>query len=146
MITVMSVEAHICQFLQSCRSDLSCLWHVGEAFICLLTAALRVGVQLQSCNVSVPAQSVNELRVWGPAEPRKGFVVNLGGTEPSQVAARGEVVVQRGHQRRLLVYLQQEAKLKGCRERGQTVGHHYRLSSGVPGNSQMTGLDAFNRE
>lgn len=145
MITFMSVEAHMCQFLQSCRSDLSCsLWHVGEAFICLLTAALRVGVQLQSCNVSVPAQSVNELRVWGPAEQRKGFLVNLGGTEPSQVAARGEVVVQLGHQRRLLIYLQQEAKLKGCRKRGQTVGHHYRLSSGVSG--RMTGLDDFNRE
>lgn len=111
----------ICNFWLSCRSDLIC----SRAFICLLTAALRVGVQLQSCNVSVPAQSMNEPWVWGPTEQRKGFLVSLWGTETSQVAAWGEVVVQRSTQRRLLVYLQQEAKLKGCRKRGQMVGHHY---------------------
>lgn len=58
-----------------------------HAVIRLLTAAL--GVQVQGCYVSVPAQSVNVLRVWGPAEELKGFLVGLGGAEPSQVAARG---------------------------------------------------------
>lgn len=60
-----------------------------HAVIRLLTAALGVQVLVQGCYVSVPAQSVNVLRVWGPAEELKGFLVGLGGAEPSQVAARG---------------------------------------------------------
>ena len=85
----------------------------------LLTAAVRVRVQLQSCDVRVPAQGVNEPRVWGPAQQREGFPVGPGEAEASQVAARGQVVVQRRRQRRLLLYLQQEAKLKGCRKEGR---------------------------
>lgn len=65
----------------------------------------------------VPAQGVNLLRVWRLAEENKGFVVGLGGAEPSQVAARGEVVIQGRRQRGLLAYLKQEAKLKGCRNK-----------------------------
>lgn len=65
----------------------------------------------------VPAQGVNLLWVWRLAEENKGFVVGLGGTEPCQVAARGEVVVQGCCQRGLLAYLKQEAKLKGCRNK-----------------------------
>lgn len=53
----------------------------------LLTAALREEVQLQGCYVSVPAQSVDMVRVWGPVEEIKGFLVGLGGAEPRQVAA-----------------------------------------------------------
>lgn len=44
-------------------------------------------------------------RVWGPAEEFKGRVVGLGGAEPSQVAARGQVVIQGHCQRGLLIYL-----------------------------------------
>lgn len=58
-----------------------------HAFNCLLTAALRAEVLLQGCYVSVPAQSVHMLWIWGPAEELKGFLVGLGGAEPSQVAA-----------------------------------------------------------
>lgn len=57
------------------------------------------------------------LRFWGLADAHKGFLIGLGGAEPSQVAARGEVVIQGRHQHGLLVYLQQEAKLKGCRNK-----------------------------
>lgn len=128
--TITFMQAHMAFLVElqvrSAQLSLAPWWRL-HAFICLLTAALRVGVQLQSCNVSVPAHGMNEPWVWGPAEQRKGFLVSLGGTETSQVAAWGEVVVQSGPQRRLLVYLQQEAKLKGCRKRGQMVGHHYRL-------------------
>lgn len=84
-------------------------------FICLLTAALGADVLPQGRYVSVPAQSVNVLRVGGPAEERKGFPVGLGGAEPGQVAARGQVVIQSHRQSCFLMYLQQEAKLKGCR-------------------------------
>lgn len=65
----------------------------------------------------VPAQGMNLLRVWRLAEENKGFVVGLGGAEPRQVAARGEVVIQGRRQRGLLAYLKQEAKLKGCRNK-----------------------------
>lgn len=61
MITFMQAHMSFLVELQV-RSDLFSLtpWLRLHAFICLLTAALRVGVQLQSCNVSVPAQSMNE--------------------------------------------------------------------------------------
>lgn len=65
----------------------------------------------------VPAQGVNLLRFWRLAEENKGFVVGLGGAEPRQVAARGEVVIQSRCQHGLLAYLKQEAKLKGCRNK-----------------------------
>lgn len=90
---------HACQCLQKGRLELLfsflpqhpgwCVRDPVSPFICLLTAALRVEVLLQGCYVSVPAQSVNVLRVWGPAEEHKGFLVGLGGAEPSQVAAQG---------------------------------------------------------
>lgn len=86
--------AHACQCLQKGRLEPLFYFPPDKvppvhAFICLLTAALRAQVLLQGCYVSVPAQSVNVLRVWGPAEELKGFLVGLGGAEPSQVAARG---------------------------------------------------------
>lgn len=37
--------------------------------------------------MSVPAQSVDMLWIWGSVEELKGFLVDLGGAEPSQVAA-----------------------------------------------------------
>lgn len=104
----------------------------GDAAARLLTAALGVCVPLQRCDVPVPAQSVDQARVWGPPQQRPGRPVGLGGAEASQVAAGGQVVVERRRQRRLLLYLQQEAKLKGCRERGQTGEDHYRRGLRAP--------------
>lgn len=101
--------------------DASRLRDVTSVFVRLLTAALRAEVLLQSCYVSVPAQSVNVSRVWGPAEELKGFLVGLGGAEPGQVAARGEVVIQGRRQRGLLTYVQQEAKVKGCRNKRANI-------------------------
>lgn len=74
------------------------------AFHRLLTAALWVEI-LQGCYVSVPAQSVHVLWIWGPAEELKGFLVGLGGAEPCEVAARGKVVIQGHCQGGLLTYL-----------------------------------------
>lgn len=123
----------------------------SHVFICLLTAALGADVLLQGCYVSVPAQSVNVLRVGGPAEERKGFLVGLGGAEPSQVAARGEVLIQSHCQCCFLIYLQQEAKLKGCRNKRAKV--RTELPAGLqqpektahlPCNSGTTGPDVVN--
>lgn len=68
-----------------CHTHLAC-GPVG-AFGRLLTAAVCVEVLLQSCYVSEPAQNVDMLWIWGPVEELKGFLVSLGGAEPSQVAA-----------------------------------------------------------
>lgn len=94
----------------------------------LLTAAVGADVLLQRRYVSVPAQGVNLLRVWRLAEENKGFVVGLGGAEPSQVAARGEVVIQGRCQRGRLACLKQEAKLKGCRNKSL-----HRITTPAPG-------------
>lgn len=87
----------------------------------LLTAAICGEVLLQGGNVSVPAQSVDVLRVGGSGKEPKGSQVDLGGAETRQVAAWGEVVVQGRGERSLLVNLQQEAKLKGCRNKRADV-------------------------
>lgn len=103
-----------CRFRATLDSPASCS---STSLVCLLTAAVGVDVLLQRRYVPVPAQSVNLLRVWGPAEELKGFLVGLGGAEPRQVAAWGEVVIQGHRQGGLLTYLKQEAKLKGCRNK-----------------------------
>lgn len=103
-----------CRFRATLDTPASCSL---SSLVCLLTAAVGVDVLLQCCYVPVPAQSVNLLRVWGPVEELKGFLVGLGGAEPRQVAAWGEVVIQGHHQDGFLTYLKQEAKLKGCRNK-----------------------------
>lgn len=107
----------------------------------LLTAAVGVDVLLQRRYVSVPAQGVNLLRVWRLAEENKGFAVGLGGAEPSQVAARGEVVIQGRRQRGLLAYLKQEAKLKGCRNKSL---HRITSGSRLPSLGEL-GSSGLNR-
>lgn len=81
--------------LKDLRLELQAGWKVWDndhvypvhAINCLLTAALRAEVLLQGCYVSVPAQSVDMLWIWGPVEKLKSFLVGLGGAEPCQVAA-----------------------------------------------------------
>lgn len=103
-----------CRFRATLDFPASCS---SSSLVCLLTAAVGVDVLLQCRYVPVPAQSVNLLWVWWPAEEFKGFLVGLRGAEPCQVAAWGEVVIQGHRQGGLLTYLKQEAKLKGCRNK-----------------------------
>jgi len=78
---------------------------------------VRDEVLLQGGYVSVPACSVDVLGCRGPAEEPEGLLVCLGGAEPGQVAAGGQVLIQGTCQRSLLIYVKQGAIFKGCRDK-----------------------------
>lgn len=76
---------------------------------CLLTAAfwaLVIGLGLQEGYVFVPAQGMDMVLRWGPAEKRKGFCVRLRGPIASQVTATAQVLIQSLNQARILTYAQ----------------------------------------
>ena len=78
---------------------------------------MRAEVLLQGGYVSVPARSVDVSGCREPAEEPEGLLVCLGGAEPSQVAAGGQVLIQSTGQRSFLLYVEQEAIFKGCRNK-----------------------------